>query len=124
VEEAAETEVAPVFEEIAARDTTTLKIAVAFEIPVTIEIVIPIGAVVQVPTVVPVAKAVAISTAEAIAVTIAVVEAVFVEVLTALFVRACLYAFMFLSARCCTGFPRRPCPGPCCSRSRSARAVC
>jgi len=70
-------EVAPVFEEIAARDAATLKIATTSEIPAMIEIVIPIGAVVQAPTVVPVAKAVAI----------AVAEAVFVEVPTVLFVR-------------------------------------
>ena len=60
MKEAAEMEVAPVFEEVATRNATIADVAVAFEIPVTIEIVIPIGAVVQVPTVVPVAKTVAI----------------------------------------------------------------
>jgi hypothetical protein len=60
VKEAAEMEVAPVFEEVAARNTTIADVAVAFEIPVTTEIVIPIGTIVQVPTVVPVAKTVAI----------------------------------------------------------------
>ena len=60
MKEAAEMEVASVFEEVATRNATIADVAVAFEIPVTIEIVIPIGAIVQVPTVVPVAKTVAI----------------------------------------------------------------
>ena len=49
VEEAAEAEMPSVFEEVAANDAATLKIAAAFEIPATIEIAIPIGAVEQAP---------------------------------------------------------------------------
>ena len=60
MKEAAEMEVASVFEEVATRNATIADVAVAFEIPVTIEIVIPIGAIVQTPTIVPVAKTVAI----------------------------------------------------------------
>ena len=55
MEEAAETEVTAVFEEISAHDSGVVEITAAFEISVTIEIVIPIGAIVQVPTVIVIA---------------------------------------------------------------------
>ena len=51
MEEAAETEVSAMFEEVAAHDAAVVKIMAAFvsvtiEVPVTIEIVVPIGTIV------------------------------------------------------------------------------
>jgi len=80
VEEAAETEMPSVFEEVAANDAATLKIAAAFEIPATIEIVIPIGAVKQTSVTVFVTKAVTI--AEPVAITIGEAVTILVKVLT------------------------------------------
>src|SRR5262249_55200950 len=77
VEEAAEMEVASVFEEIAAHDAAMPEIAIAFEIAVTIasvEIVVPIGPVEQTP--------VAVTIAEAVTITIAKAVSILVEVLT------------------------------------------
>ena len=60
MKEAAEAEVAPVFEEIAAHNPLMVKVAAAFD-TVSIEIAIPIGAIEQAPVAVLVAQAVPIA---------------------------------------------------------------